>query len=106
MASIGQTFCLYGPFSPSSQNILENTDMNCKIGISVDERDCMYYQNGQLVPDENQNFISNPIQVNISGKIIQIGRSFMYEPGDIINNASISFPNGAPASTKIYIIYS
>ena len=43
--------------------------------------------------------------VKINGEDIQIGRTFMYETGETINDARISFPNGAPVSTTVNIAY-
>ena len=34
-----------------------------------------------------------------------MGRTFMYESGDSVNNTVIKFPDGAPLSTIVDVVY-
>ena len=100
----GQIEQFYGPFG--NETIFNNKI--CYLGISVDQKDCMEWQNGEdLFNDKRQN--KKPIIIQLSNqttqKTIQLGRTFIYQPGDVVSNISLSFYNGAPPSTKVDVIY-
>ncbi len=94
MAKIGDIIQYQGPFDTSSIVI----DFPCILGISVNEKDFM--QAGSPTGDGS-------IQVKINNQLqpIFIGRTFIYQTQEQYDITSIQFPNGAPASTLINIIY-
>ena len=94
----GQLIQYTGPFDVGESFSFGNNIL-CKIGISIEEKDYMFESN----PDPN-NDNGSKLLVNINGKVIKIGRTFIYEPGDILKGVGISFPNGAPKGTKLDII--
>lgn len=98
MARIGQLIQYNGPFLQNE--IIEFDNKPCKIGISIDEKDYMFQS-------DINNFNFN-LAVEINGKRINIGRTFMYQPGDILKNVNIGtikFVTNAPKSTKVNILY-
>ena len=88
-----------GPFNPNDI-IVFDSDIGYKIGISIGEDDYMSFPN-----INREQFESIPIVIN--GEQIQIGKTYMYEPGFLMqregNSFSLSFPKGCPASTLIEI---
>lgn len=66
------------------------TGQHCKISISIGEDDL------QSLKD---------FYFNINGQQILMGRTGMYETDYTINNAQVFFPNGAPISVTVDVIY-
>ncbi len=92
IARIGQLQQYTGPFT-STDNI-NITNYLVKIGISVDEKEYMPY-----TTTNTPNLL-----VMINGREIQIGSTYIYQPGNFLQGVNISFPNGAPTSTKVDIL--
>lgn len=67
---------------------------NCKIGISIGEKDFM------RISQQNSSF-----QFEINGQLFFMGRTCMYQTDQKIDDATIVFPNGAPLSTIVDIVY-
>lgn len=97
--NIGEIIQYQGPFeenysisiSPSSENKVY------KIGVSVSEKDFMKYgKKGQK---------NNSIKFMINNQQIQLGRTQMYESKELFIRSNISFPDGAPSSTLVEIVY-
>lgn len=84
-----------GPFE-SGQTI--TTNANCIIGISVGQKDYMREEE-----DDGILFTIKEDREPIS--TIKLGKTFMYQTQQQINNTVITFPNGAPVSTKVELIY-
>lgn len=108
---VGQVIQLQGPFQPNEQiifTIKEKIDDNTykdvkslyKIGISIGEKDYMSFEG--LTQEDRQNFESIPI--NINGEQIQIGRTYIYEPGFPLSELRLKFKKGCPSSTLIEIV--
>ena len=98
-----------GPFDSNYTIDLGNSYYNnCKIGISVQEDD---YMNWKLNLENNQNYqqtwteYGKDIVFIINNEEIHLGKTFMYETEQQINNTTISFPNGAPSSLKVRVVY-
>ena len=98
-----------GPFPIGYTLNLEgqSPNNNCIIGISVDEKD--YMSNG-TPHDEDRNhtwgrLYGEDIVFTINNQQIHLGKTQMYETEQQINNTIIQFPNGAPASLKVEIVY-
>lgn len=83
-----------GPFSAGATIGFQHST---KIGISINEKDYMRInQDGRT-----QGFI-----FTINGQTIRLGETFMYETDNAIEaNSIIQFPNGAPESTLVNIVY-
>lgn len=94
MAKVGDIIQYQGPFDTTPITI----NFPCVLGISVSEKDFM--QAGSPTGDSS-------IQVKINGRsqTIFIGRTFIYQTQEQYNITSVQFPNGAPASTLVNIIY-
>lgn len=90
--STGQLQQYTGPFNNTDS--INVGKFLTRLGISVNEKDYMPYTVNGV----------QPLLVRINGKEIQIGNTFIYQPGDILQGVNISFPNGAPASTKVDIL--
>ena len=88
-----------GPFQ-LGEGINFTSDIGYKVGISIGEDDYMSFPN-----INREQFESIPIIIN--GEQIQIGKTYIYEPGFLIqkerNSFSLSFPKGCPPSTLIEI---
>lgn len=81
-----------GPFSAGASFSLEKST---KFGISINEKDYMKLD-GQ----------GKKLAFIIDGQQIHLGETFMYETDNAIASGSIiQFPEGAPASTLINIVY-
>ena len=78
-----------GPF-PANTLLLIPTGQNCKISISIGEDDLMRLKD---------------FYFNINGHIIKMGKTGIYETDYTINNTEISFPNGAPVSVTVDLVY-
>ena len=85
---------LRGPFDESAS--LLSGEQLVKLGISIDEKDYMFNAN----PNTQQGVI-----LEINGNQIEIGKTFIYQPGDFLTVSSLSFPNGGPDSTLVNIVY-
>lgn len=96
MANIGEIKQFKGPFSNGYEITAGG---NCIIGISISEDDYMKLGTSAEVQSKT-NF-----SVEINGETIEIGRTFIYETGDVINNTIIKFPKGAPLSTIVDVVY-
>lgn len=64
------------------------------LGISIDEKDFMLF--GKRENDQAASF-----EFAINGQTFFMGRTDMYETSDYIHLTSLTFPKGAPASTKV-----
>lgn len=87
-----------GPFQPGQELILNG---NCKIGISMNEDDFMSwkaYKENDIW--KGQNFI-----FSINEQIIHMGRTYIYETDNKINQVKLAFPDGAPLSLIIDVVY-
>ena len=94
-----------GPFSANdSLELISST--KCKIGVSISEKDFMKRGNPNL---DNQVIlkIENKKNNNITivQNEIQIGKTFIYQPGDALEKVTLSFPKGAPDSIIIDVVY-
>lgn len=79
-----------GPFNAGSTISLSGP---CKIGVSINEDDYFLYG-----PTSSFKFY-------INGKQIWMGRTYMYETGEQVNNPVIIFPDETPASVTVNIMY-
>lgn len=95
MASIGTIEQIQGPFE-EGKNITLNG--HCIIGISVSEDDFMLA--GSSSGDSGIEF-----SINDSLQTIRIGRTFIYQTQQQYTINKITFPNGAPESTLVNIVY-
>ena len=117
----GQVLQYQGPFDPGDSISFQEGQHNvlCKIGISIGEKDYMGWNdlpekpedfNGTQIEWENlnldkinrKNFQSIPIKIN--DEQIEIGRTYMYEPGFPLSSLTISFPKGCPTSTLVEVV--
>ena len=77
------------------------------------------YVYSQVILTEEEKKVINPkeeeyyelqsasnFKVNINEEDIEIGRTFIYETNETINDTVIKFPNGAPLSTIVDVVYS
>lgn len=90
-----------GPFEENQSISL--TGNACKIGISIAEDDFMSwgatYNQGEW---RGKDFI-----INIKGEQIHMGRTYIYQSQQAIDQPIlISFPDGAPTSLIIDVVYS
>ena len=92
MASIGTIKQFKGPFDAGYTLPLQNG--NCKIGISIGEKDFM------RISQQNSGF-----KFVINGEQLYMGRTCMYQSDRQIDNVTISFPQGAPLSTIVDVVY-
>ena len=93
--TIGTIEQFKGPFtSPSTVQIPSSS--NCKIGISIGEDDFMLL--GSSSSDSS-------LKININGQQIWMGKTYIYEIGQQIDNTVLSFPEGAPNSTIVDVVY-
>ena len=95
MAKVGDMIQYQGPFD--NDYIIE-INFPCVLGISVGQKDFM--QAGSRDADS-----SIQIKINGQSQTIFIGRTFIYQTQEQYNITSVQFPNGAPASTLVNIIY-
>lgn len=94
MASYGRIMQYKGPFTAGATIELEASS---KIGISINEKDFMSWPNFQFwFVEDIDGLIYN---------IIRMGRTQMYEIDNPISINRIYFPNGAPESTIVQIVY-
>lgn len=90
-----------GPFKKNQS--ISFTDNPCRIGVSIAEDDFMswgatYSQDGW----QGKDFI-----INIKGEQIHMGRTYIYQSQQAVDQPiSISFPDGAPTSLIIDVVYS
>ena len=94
MAKVGDIIQYQGPFDTTPISITPP----CVLGISVSEKDFM--QAGSSTEDS-----SIQVKINNQPQTIFIGRTFIYQTQEQYNITSVQFPNGAPASTLVNIIY-
>lgn len=98
MAAIGTIEQYQGPFS---LNKTLNLDGHCIIGVSIGEDDFMTL--GSTSGNKSFRFL-------INGEQIWMGRTYMYQTERQIErngvaSTVISFPDGAPASVKVEVVY-
>ena len=100
MATEGTIEQYQGPFY---ENYTLTFNGNCIIGVSIGEDD--YMKLGSTTGDKSFRFL-------INGHQIWMGRTYLYqtekaiEDNNIISrNTIISFPDGAPASVLIEVVY-
>lgn len=95
----GQVLQYQGPFDPGDSISFQEGQHNvlCKIGISIGEKDYMSFTG-----IDRENFESIPVIIN--QEWIQIGRTYMYEPGFPLSSLTISFPKGCPISTLVEVV--
>ncbi len=108
---VGKVLQLHGPFqenqtftfsiiSKDSQGRILPVKGLYKIGISIGEKDYMSFEGLSL--EDRQNFQSIPILIN--NEQIQIGRTYIYEPGFPLSSLTLTFEKGCPSSTLIEIV--
>lgn len=91
-----------GPFSENTTiNIGSNS--NCIIGVSVGQDDFMSWNSADppIIPPGYE----KDIKFTINGSTIHLGRTYMYQTQQQINDTVLTFPQGAPPSTKVQIVY-
>lgn len=98
MAAIGTIEQYQGPFSAGSTLTFEG---NCILGVSIGEDDFMKL--GSPSGDRSFRFL-------INGQQIWMGRTYMYQTEKQLENDrgeinTIEFPDGAPASVKVEVVY-
>ncbi len=90
-----------GPFEANKPIVIEGN--KCKIGISVGEKDFMNPPEGNI--SKNIRF---SIQIGEEEYIVPeiwIGRTYIYQVEQPLENVSITFLDNAPSSTLIEVIY-
>lgn len=87
-----------GPFS-TNQSISFSSNVKYKIGFSISEKDFMK----RGIFDQKEE--NNQVVLKINNNEIQMGKTFIYQPGDTLENLTLSFPKGAPDSMIIDVIY-
>lgn len=92
MTNIGVIEQYKGPFIEGYELNLKG---NCKIGISIGENDFI-----KLGSENNTSFV-----FIINNQIIHMGKTCIYETDNQINDTIIQFPNGAPLSTIVDVVY-
>ena len=101
MAEIGTIEQYKGPFTVGYELNLQG---NCKIGISIGEDDFMswksYYNEETKKWIQGQDFV-----FIINNQTIHMGKTYIYETDSQINNTIIHFPDGAPLSTIVNVVY-
>ena len=100
MAVIGTMQQYQGPLNPGSTISLTG---NCVIGISLNEDD--YMSTRGSTEQERNNKVDFNFLINSVPQTFQIGRTFIYQTEQAAKVTSISFPQGAPASLLIDVIY-
>lgn len=100
MAVIGTMEQYPGPFDPGYTISLTGS---CVIGISLNEDDYMSTR-GNTEQARNSKVDFNFL-INSVPQTFQIGRTFIYQTEQAAKVTSISFPDGAPASLLIDVIY-
>lgn len=106
MAIAGQVKQHQGPFQVGKTININNGQVGyCVIGFSVNEDDFM--ENGQKEDKDHSVYVQ--LTLNDNGNIkteeIWIGRTYIYQTQEQINIQSVTFPQGAPASFLMDIIY-
>lgn len=96
MAKAGVIQEFKGPFKQELGNTQLSISGNCKIGISIGEDDFMSLG--------NQDF-NRSLRVFINDNEVWMGRTYIYETGEQVNKTKIVFPNEAPASTIVDVVY-
>lgn len=92
-----------GPFTENATINLGSGEKNCIIGISVNQDDFMSWRHPNssgVIPGYEKD-----IKFTINGSTIHLGRTCMYQTGQQINDTILTFPEGAPPSTKVQIVY-
>lgn len=85
-----------GPF-PSGYVL--NLQGNCKVSVSIGQKDFMKY-GSQAGQNDKKSF-----QFILNNELIYMGRSGMYETDSQLNTTVISFPEGAPSSVIVDVVY-
>lgn len=98
MAKVGIIEQYKGPFREGYELILEES---CKIGISIGEDDFMSWKTHK----ENNIWVGQDFVFLINDQEIHMGRTCMYEIDTSIEETKISFPDGAPLSLIVDVIY-
>lgn len=100
MAAIGTMQQYQGPFNSGYTITLTGS---CVIGISLNEDDYMSTR-GSTEQAQNSKvdfkFLIDSVQ-----RTFQIGKTFIYQTEEAAKVTSITFPEGAPASLLIDVIY-
>lgn len=92
-----------GPFTKN--DIINLTGNACKIGISIAEDDFMNW--GATYNSETGQWYGKDFIINIKGQQIHMGRTYIYQTQQAVNQPiPISFPDGAPTSLIIDVVYS
>lgn len=87
-----------GPFIEGYELILQG---NCKIGISISEDDFMSWKAHKV----GNIWIGQDFIFTINNQIIHMGKTYIYETDNQINNTKITFPGGAPLSLIVDVVY-
>lgn len=106
MANVGNIIQHQGPFTASSTFGILN-GQHCKIGISIGQDDFMFWPTSTALGG-----YGHPFYFEINGQKIEMGRTFMYQTDASVDmthipssTISLKFPDGAPASTIVDIVY-
>lgn len=92
-----------GPFKENQS--INLTDNPCKIGISIAEDDFMSW--GAIYNSKTKQWQGKDFIINIKGEQIHMGRTYIYQSQQAVDQPiSISFPDGAPTSLIIDVVYS
>lgn len=98
MAKVGIIEQYKGPFDEDYELDLKE---NCKIGISIGEDDFMSWNPNK----ENGAQVGQDFVFLINDKEIHMGRTCMYEIDNQIEETNIKFPDGAPLSLIVDVVY-
>ena len=105
MAEKGTITQYQGPFIPGTSFSFIGY---CIIGISISEDDYMLL--GSTFNQQSGQIIEKSFRFKINGQQIWMGRTYMYQTQKQIDeqnttNTIVSFPEGAPPSTKVEVVY-
>ncbi len=100
--NVGKIQQVQGPLEANTTIIVSTANTSYKLGISLDEDDYMSWKSDQWsIQDPN----AKDFKFILNNQIIHLGRTQMYETQQSINNTSLVFPDGAPASLKIQVVH-
>ena len=113
MADSGTIEQFQGPFGTSYTIPLQKNI--CRLGISMSEDDFMSWNSTTEIGEDSQgrpctiykpgNFFFELRTQNEQSRVIQMGKTQIYEMEWPEDNISLYFPNGAPASTLVNCVY-
>lgn len=100
--NVGTIQQIQGPLEANTTIIAAAANTSYKLGISLGEDDYMSWKSDQW---SEQNPNAKDFRFVLNNQIIHLGRTQMYETQQSINNTSLVFPDGAPASLKIQVVH-